>query len=153
MLLGEPVPPLPPLQASDIATEVMYQVAKMQSRYWTSIDVQACMPIDGERLAFSCFLFPISNAFLATLQKSLPTPTSTRSPTYQASLSPDSARNPLLTSLASLDMIKAHRAHHLYNKYKMTCLPLALKDLQSKFPEQVMNTSVFRSCLGRRDRG
>jgi hypothetical protein len=101
VLLGEPVPPLPPLQASDIATEVMYQVAKMQSRYWTSIDVQACMPIDGERLAFSCFLFPISNAFLATLQKSLPTPTSTRSPTYQASLSTDSARNPLLTSLAS----------------------------------------------------
>ncbi|KAJ9125473.1 hypothetical protein QFC22_000434 [Naganishia vaughanmartiniae] len=84
VLLGEPVPPLPPLQASDIATEVMYQVAKIQSRYWTSIDVQACMPID--------------------------------------------------------DMIKVHRAHHLYNKYGMTCLPLALKDLQSKFPEQVMNT-------------
>ncbi|KAJ9109114.1 hypothetical protein QFC21_000442 [Naganishia friedmannii] len=84
VLLGEPVPPLPPLQASDIATEVMYQVAKMQSKYWTSIDVQACMPID--------------------------------------------------------DMIKAHRAHHLYNKYGMTCLPLALKDLQGKFPEQVMNT-------------
>lgn len=34
------------MQASDIATEVMYQVAKIQSRYWKSIDVQACLPID-----------------------------------------------------------------------------------------------------------
>jgi histone deacetylase 6 len=46
ILLGESVPELPPLQASDIATEVMYQVAKIQSKYWKSIDVQACLPID-----------------------------------------------------------------------------------------------------------
>lgn len=48
ILLGEPVPELPPLQASDIATELMYQVAKIQCKYWKSIDVQSCLPIDGE---------------------------------------------------------------------------------------------------------
>ena len=45
-------------------------------------------------------------------------------------------------SLLSEDLIKVHRAHHLYEKYGMTCLPLALQELQSKFPEQVMNTYV-----------
>lgn len=39
-------------------------------------------------------------------------------------------------------MIKVYRAHHLYKKYGMTCLPLALQELQVKFPEQVMNTYV-----------
>lgn len=48
ILLGQQVPELPPMQASDIATEVMYQVAKVQSKYWSSIDVQACMPVDGK---------------------------------------------------------------------------------------------------------
>jgi histone deacetylase 6 len=48
ILLGEPVPELPPLQASDIATELMYQVAKIQCKYWKSIDVQSCLPIDGK---------------------------------------------------------------------------------------------------------
>jgi histone deacetylase 6 len=31
-----------------MATEVMYQVAKVQSRYWKCIDVKACEPLDGE---------------------------------------------------------------------------------------------------------
>lgn len=48
ILLGEPVPDLPPLQASDIATELIYQVSKIQCKYWKSIDVQSCLPIDGE---------------------------------------------------------------------------------------------------------
>ncbi|KAJ9110177.1 hypothetical protein QFC20_003029 [Naganishia adeliensis] len=99
ILLGEPVPELPPLQASDIATELMYQVAKIQCKYWKSIDVQSCLPID------------------------------------EITANPDEYKVTFIP-----DMIKVHRAHHLYNKYGMTCLPLALKELQTKFPEQVMNT-------------
>ena len=48
VLLGEGLPELPPMQASMMATEVMYQVAKVQSKYWKSIDVKACEPLDGE---------------------------------------------------------------------------------------------------------
>lgn len=44
VLLGETPAELPPLQASEIATEVMHQVAKVQSKYWTSIDVKGCEP-------------------------------------------------------------------------------------------------------------
>ena len=44
VLLGETPAELPPLQASEIATEVMHQVAKVQSKYWSSIDVKACEP-------------------------------------------------------------------------------------------------------------
>ncbi|GHJ85542.1 hypothetical protein NliqN6_1944 [Naganishia liquefaciens] len=99
VLLGQQVPELPPMQASDIATEVMYQVAKVQSKYWSSIDVQACMPVD------------------------------------ELTANPDQHEVIYIP-----DLIKLHRAHHLYKKYGMTCLPLALQELQSKFPEQVMNT-------------
>lgn len=32
------------MRASDVATEVMFEVAKIQSKYWKSIDVKACEP-------------------------------------------------------------------------------------------------------------
>lgn len=44
VLLGEPPAELPALQASEVATEVMHQVAKIQSEFWKSIDVKACEP-------------------------------------------------------------------------------------------------------------
>ncbi len=37
------------LEASEVATEVMFQVAKVQSKYWKSIDVKACEPPESER--------------------------------------------------------------------------------------------------------
>lgn len=46
-MTGEPLPELPPMQASNLATEVMFQVAKVQSRYWKCIDVKACEPLEG----------------------------------------------------------------------------------------------------------
>lgn len=47
-LLGEELPELLPMTASDLATEVVYQVAKIQKRYWKTINVAACEPLMGE---------------------------------------------------------------------------------------------------------
>jgi histone deacetylase 6 len=44
VLLGETPAELPPLQASETATEVVYEVAKMQSKYWRCLDVKGCEP-------------------------------------------------------------------------------------------------------------
>ena len=49
VLLGETPTELPVLEASEVATEVIHQVAKQQSKYWKSIDVKACEPLDGEQ--------------------------------------------------------------------------------------------------------
>lgn len=65
------------MQASDIATEVMYQVAKIQSKYWKSIDVQACLPVDGESRSLWQVFLPIDNR-ASSMQKSLRTRISTR---------------------------------------------------------------------------
>ncbi|WVN90743.1 uncharacterized protein L203_105985 [Cryptococcus depauperatus CBS 7841] len=50
VLLGEIPPELGYLQASEAATETIYQVAKEQSKYWKSIDVKACEPPEVDRL-------------------------------------------------------------------------------------------------------
>ena len=50
VLLGDEVPDLPPMEASDIAVEVVYQLAKIHSKYWKNIDVRACEPLLGEKL-------------------------------------------------------------------------------------------------------
>lgn len=44
VLLGETPAELPPMQASEVATEVMWEVAKVQSKYWSCLDVKACEP-------------------------------------------------------------------------------------------------------------
>jgi histone deacetylase 6 len=49
VLLGDEVPDLPPMEASDIAVEVVYQLAKIHSKYWKNIDVRACEPLLGEK--------------------------------------------------------------------------------------------------------
>ena len=48
VLLGETPAEMGALEASEVATEVMYQVAKVQSKYWKSIDVKACEPPESE---------------------------------------------------------------------------------------------------------
>lgn len=50
VLLGETPAEIGHLEASEVATEVMYQVAKVQSKYWKSIDVKKCEPpeVTGE---------------------------------------------------------------------------------------------------------
>ncbi|WWC68627.1 uncharacterized protein I206_102558 [Kwoniella pini CBS 10737] len=44
VLLGETPAELEAHQASEVATEVIYQCAKVQSKYWKSIDVKSCEP-------------------------------------------------------------------------------------------------------------
>lgn len=48
VLLGETPPDLGPLQVSEVATEVVSQVARVQSKYWKSIDVKSCEVFEGE---------------------------------------------------------------------------------------------------------
>ncbi|KAB5590041.1 Histone deacetylase 6/10 [Ceratobasidium theobromae] len=45
-LLGEPLPELPRLEASEIATEVVWQVARVQSQYWHCIQSASLEPKD-----------------------------------------------------------------------------------------------------------
>ncbi|KAF8712206.1 Histone deacetylase, partial [Rhizoctonia solani] len=45
-LLGDPLPELPRLDASEIATEVVWQVARIQSQYWHCIQASSLEPSD-----------------------------------------------------------------------------------------------------------
>ncbi|CUA67551.1 histone deacetylase 6/10 [Rhizoctonia solani] len=45
-LLGDPLPELPRLEASEIATEVVWQVARVQSKYWHCIQASSLEPGD-----------------------------------------------------------------------------------------------------------
>ena len=55
VLLGDSPPELGRLEATEIGTEVIYQVAKVQSKYWKNIDLQACEPPPGVSLPASIF--------------------------------------------------------------------------------------------------
>ncbi|KAH7339941.1 histone deacetylase complex protein [Rhizoctonia solani] len=45
-LLGDPLPELPRLEASEIATEVVWQVARVQSKFWHCIQASSLEPGD-----------------------------------------------------------------------------------------------------------
>ena len=47
VVLGEAPPELPPMTASEVATETVWQVAMQQSKYWKSVVPKACEPRDG----------------------------------------------------------------------------------------------------------
>ncbi|KAJ4483351.1 histone deacetylase complex protein [Lentinula aciculospora] len=54
VILGEAPDPLPPMHASETATETVYLVAKEQSKYWKSIDAKSCEPREEvESISFS----------------------------------------------------------------------------------------------------
>ncbi|TFK25666.1 histone deacetylase clr3 [Coprinopsis marcescibilis] len=54
VLLGGAPDPLPPLVASEEATEAVWQVAKFQSKYWKSLDPKTCEPQEElEEISFS----------------------------------------------------------------------------------------------------
>ncbi len=57
VLLGDEIPDLPPMEASDIAVEVIYQLAKIHSKYWRNIDVRACEPLLGKYVAMHGMIF------------------------------------------------------------------------------------------------
>jgi histone deacetylase 6 len=52
VILGEPPDELPPMEASESATETIWQVGLQQSRYWKSVDPKACEPREGKRSHF-----------------------------------------------------------------------------------------------------
>ena len=47
VLLGHAPDELPPMIASDTATETVWQTAIEQSKYWKNIDPKACEPREG----------------------------------------------------------------------------------------------------------
>ncbi|WWC87894.1 uncharacterized protein L201_002792 [Kwoniella dendrophila CBS 6074] len=97
VLLGETPAELEAHQASEVATEVIYQCAKVQSKYWKSIDVKACEP-------------PEVNAL--------------------------DDETPTVTSIP--DLLKMHRAWHLYEKHQLFQIPLASPELEIAFGGQVI---------------
>lgn len=48
VLLGEAPPEMPPMVASEAATETVWLVAKEQSKYWQSVDPKSCEPREGK---------------------------------------------------------------------------------------------------------
>lgn len=46
VVLGEAPPELPPMTASEVATETVWQVAMQQSKYWKSVVPKTCEPRD-----------------------------------------------------------------------------------------------------------
>jgi len=59
ILLGEPPEELPPLVATDAGSEVVWLVAREQSKYWKSLDPKALEPRAGTKYTYSFFLFSI----------------------------------------------------------------------------------------------
>ena len=51
VILGEAPDQLPPLVASESGTEVVWLVAKEQSKYWKSVDPKWCEPREGMPLS------------------------------------------------------------------------------------------------------
>lgn len=52
VLLGQAPDELPPLTASEEATETVWLVAKEHSKYWKNVDPQACEPQESKHLGF-----------------------------------------------------------------------------------------------------
>ncbi len=48
IILGGMPPQLPPMTATEAATETIYQVAMEQSKFWKNVDPKACEPIEGQ---------------------------------------------------------------------------------------------------------
>lgn len=103
VLLGETPAELGELQASEVATEVMHEVAKVQSKYWKNVNAAACAPPEiGKE----------SDEYVTTVP----------------------------------DMLKEHRAAHMYKKHQMITVPLAHTDLDEAFKDQVLvNNDLYIS--------
>ncbi|KIR69589.1 histone deacetylase 6/10 [Cryptococcus bacillisporus CA1873] len=97
VLLGEIPPELGILRASQAATEVVYQVALEQSKYWECIDVKACEPPE---------VIELENG---------------TSPVYTIP-----------------DLLKIHRAHHMFTKHQLYQIPLASQELEAAFGGQII---------------
>lgn len=48
ILMGQAPDELPPLVASEAATETVWLVAREQSKYWRSVDPKSCEPQEGQ---------------------------------------------------------------------------------------------------------
>lgn len=118
VLLGETPAELGQIEASEVATEVIHQVAKVQSKYWKSIDVKACEPPEGE---FGLW----------------PSLTTVTSAPENASVIPIPGELCYVTYL-TLDLLKIHRAHHLFTKHNLFQIPLASQELEEAFGGQVV---------------
>ena len=111
VLLGENPAEMGPLKASEAATEVIHQVAKVQSKYWKSIDVKACEPPEVEATEEHKPVIPVPGKYRLHMRRDY-------------SLMPD--------------LLKIYRAHHMFSKYNLFQVPLASTELEDAFGGQVM---------------
>ena len=110
-MLGETPPELGALQASEVATEVIHQVAKVHSKYWKSIDPVSCEPPEGKPPLIDVKIW------LMTLVTEIDNKPAT---------------------LSIPDLLKIHRAHHMFETHRMFQIPLASEELESAFGGQVI---------------
>ncbi|KAK4688388.1 histone deacetylase 6, partial [Tremellales sp. Uapishka_1] len=115
VLLGETPAELDVSEASELATEVIYQVAKVQSRYWKSINVPSCEPPEVTETEDIAPVISIPGMSCYGIDRGA------------------SDGNPK-------DLLKIHRAHHLYTKYKLFQIPLASTELEDNFGGQIICT-------------
>lgn len=124
-MLGETPAELGAIEASEVATEVIHQVALVQSKYWKSIDLKACGPPEGTAVkghhvgGFADMQSPL-------LQTSPP------SSLYQVG-TPKGEKVEL-----TVDLLKIHRAHHMFTKHNLFQIPLASEELEEAFGGQVV---------------
>jgi histone deacetylase 6 len=113
VLLGETPAELGPLEASEIATEVIWQVARVQSKFWKSIDVKSCEPPEVNNTEEEKPVIGIPGERVCK-------PDGTESDEFHT------------------DLLKIHRAHHMFTKHGLYQIPLASSDLESAFGGQVI---------------
>lgn len=115
------------LEASELATEVMYEVSKVQSKYWKSIDIKTCEPPEGK----------VSLSFIITanvMKKSLMRMGSHQSSLYRVR----SVDDHLVDAEGCQDLLKIHRAHHMFTKHGLFQIPLASAELEAAFAGQII---------------
>lgn len=116
------------MRANEIATETIQEVAKIQSKYWQCMAPMAVEQPEGQ-LICCCSAW---NAGRPQLTHGSVT---------------HIGDEPVTTSIPEL--LKAHRANHLWEKHGMYQIPLASEELEDAFSGQVMCKYVchfFRRC-------
>ena len=127
VLLGEQPPKLPSLSASESATQVMYEVALEQSKYWKCINEtmregrEGMGPIRHLLLAHSSIVERTGSAAVIPISGKL----------FYCQNMHVSRRS------GNSDILKAHRAYYLYYTCNLVNTELTNDKLQNLFEDQV----------------
>lgn len=140
VLLGDLPPQLPPSKATPEATDVMHEVAIEQSRHWKSVKTNLKEPEGGKHFHRASFERTAHHARPIEIRKAA-------AQVPVARKIHDSAL-PLCSYIAesghaaSTELLKAHRAYHLFSDFELVNVELDNAQLQDLYQDQ-----VFCSCV------